>query len=165
VPYFSYATICHREVALLRMLRRSRVGSLPNTPIAVASIITPCLHGAQVVPVRIEEDIQPGLPLFTIIGLPDKRIDEVKERVRSALKISGQVFPLGKITIKLSPSNMSKAGTAFDLGIALGILVASSRIRALPDSVWVLGELSFDSLVRPINLLPAYLVETLKRAR
>jgi magnesium chelatase family protein len=126
---------------------------------STATVHTACLDGTRVLPVAIEVDIQPGLPLFSIIGLPDKRIDEAKERVKAAIKNSGRIFPLGKITVNLSPSAVRKQGTGFDLGIALGILVASGAVSPLEKNIWVAGELSLHGLVRPYQHLASLLME------
>jgi magnesium chelatase family protein len=123
-----------------------------------ASISSACIFGAVVYPVKIEVDIQPGLPQFQIIGLPDKQIEEAKERVRSALKNTGFGFSLGRITVNLSPSNIQKSGTGFDLGIALAILIAQNKLPSFPDNMWVIGELSLDGRVIAIQQLPAFLV-------
>jgi len=126
-----------------------------------AVVSSACLSGPRVVPVRIEVDIQPGLPLFTVIGLPDRRIGEAKERVRSAIKNSGFTFPLGKITVNLSPSSVPKQGTGLDLAIAVGVLAASGKCRVPEDGCWVLGELALDGVVRPCQPLLPLLVEAL----
>lgn len=108
------------------------------------------LVGSTVCKVTIEVDIQPGLPYFSIIGLPDRRIDESKDRIRSAIKNSGLVFPLGKITVNLSPSNVPKYGTLFDLGIALGIVRAAAHIE-IPLEATVFGELGLNGDVIGVN--------------
>src|SRR3989338_10438218 len=77
--------------------------------------------GAQ--PVTVEVDIGAGLPSFTIVGLADKAVGEARERVRAAIKNSGFQFPVHRITVNLAPANLPKNGPAFDLGIALVILV------------------------------------------
>ena len=120
-----------------------------------ACIFSACLVGSQVLPVRIEVDIQPGLPYFSIIGLADKRIDEARERVKSAIKNSGLSFPLGKVTVNLCPSDLPKHGTGLDLSIALGILIAGGSAPPVAKTVWVLGELSLDGKVQRVtSLLP-----------
>ena len=110
--------------------------------------------------IDVEVDI-PGssLPSFTIVGLPDKAVEESKERVRSAIKNSGAEFPGGRITVNLAPADLPKAGPAYDLPIALGILIASGQIAPeISDSLFF-GELSLDGSLRHTNgILPmAYL--------
>ena len=81
--------------------------------------------------VEVEVDIQnQGLPSFTIVGLPDKAVEEAKERVRSAIKNTGCEFPQKRITVNLAPADLPKEGASYDLPIALGILIASGQIVA-----------------------------------
>ncbi|HKC05087.1 MAG TPA: YifB family Mg chelatase-like AAA ATPase [Patescibacteria group bacterium] len=110
--------------------------------------------------IDVEVDIaEQGLPSFTIVGLPDKAVEESKERVRSAIKNSGADFPINRITVNLAPADLPKAGPAYDLPIALGILIASGQIAPeISDSLFF-GELSLDGSLRHTNgILPmAYL--------
>lgn len=106
--------------------------------------------------IEVEVDIaQQGLPSFTIVGLPDKAVEESKERVRSAIKNSGADFPINRITVNLAPADLPKAGPAYDLPIALGILIASGQIAPkVQDSIFY-GELSLDGGLRHTNgILP-----------
>ncbi|MBU6389338.1 YifB family Mg chelatase-like AAA ATPase [Patescibacteria group bacterium] len=128
-----------------------------------ARLYTAALCGPQITEIRIEVDIQPGLPMFQIIGLPDKQIDEARERVRMAIKNSGFQFPLGKITVNLAPSHLPKQGTGFDLGIALGILQAAGKLPSLSRRIWIIGELSLDGYALAGTLLPAILIEAVKQ--
>lgn len=128
----------------------------------VYCVHTACVSSSRVIPVRVEVDLQPGLPVFSVIGLPDKRIEEAKERVRSAVKNSGFSWPLGRITVNLSPSGLNKQGTSFDLSIALGVLAASGACP-LPPTAWVMGELALDGVVRPVQHLVAVAIEAKKR--
>jgi magnesium chelatase family protein len=102
--------------------------------------------------VEVETDISNGIPGFEIVGLGDSAIKESKERVRAAIKNSGQEFPVRKITINLAPANIRKEGSAFDLSIALGILAATEQIdvRDLSNYMFV-GELSLDGVIKPVN--------------
>ncbi|ACM07141.1 YifB family Mg chelatase-like AAA ATPase [Thermomicrobium roseum] len=113
-----------------------------------------CVHSSAVVGlegvlVEVEVDIGPGNPGLTIVGLPDAAVQEARERVRAAIRNSGARFPLsGRITVNLAPADIRKEGPAYDLPIALGILLASGQVSAdLTDTV-VLGELSLDGTVR-----------------
>lgn len=130
-----------------------------------ASVSTACVYGPSILSVQIEVDIQPGLPVFEIIGLPDKRIEEARLRIKSAFKNSRIDFPLGKITVNLSPPYIRKHGTGFDLGVAVGILSALQKVPHLPSEVWVLGELSLDGTVKPVEHLLAILIEAVKTKR
>lgn len=102
--------------------------------------------------VTVEVDLSNGLPSFTIVGLPDKAVDEARERVRAAIKNSGFDFPTHRITVNLAPADLPKVGPAFDLAIALGILAANGTIPAdkLQDSVSI-GELALAGDIRPID--------------
>lgn len=123
----------------------------------LAKIFSVAVVGLNALPITVEVDIaSQGLPSFTIVGLPDKAVEESKERVRSALKNSGAEFPAKRITVNLAPADIPKIGPAYDLPIAVGILVASGQL-VFPDttpSVFV-GELSLDGSVRHANgILP-----------
>lgn len=118
--------------------------------------------------VEVEVDIpDEGLPAFNIVGLPDKAVEEAKERVRSAIKNTGSDFPTTRITVNLAPADLPKAGPAYDLPIALGILVASGQISPLTAGSFFFGELSLDGSLRHTNgILPmAYLAREKKFSR
>jgi magnesium chelatase family protein len=119
----------------------------------VASVTTFAVYGIDSRPVTVEVDIRPrGLPAFTIVGLPDRAVRESRERVRAALKNSGFAFPDGRITVNLAPADLRKAGPAFDLALAVGLLSASGQ---LPDGSTagcaVCGEVSLTGALRPIR--------------
>ncbi len=108
--------------------------------------------------IEVEVDINNGLPSFTIVGLPDQGIQESRERIRSALKSSGDKLPAARITVNLAPADIRKAGPIFDLAIAVGILVNSGTIKTdelIKDSIF-LWELSLDGKLRSVWwILPA----------
>ena len=109
--------------------------------------------------VEVEVDISPGLPAFTIVGLPDTAVQEARERVRAAIRNSGFKFPMRRITVNLAPADLRKAGPAYDLPIATAVLLSSSQISELPESAVFLGELSLDGGVRHTNgILPMVVV-------
>jgi len=103
--------------------------------------------------IEVEVDIANGLQAFMIVGLPDAAVNEAKERVRAAIKNSGCTFPYKHITVNLAPADLRKEGPAYDLPIAVGILLAHEQIN--PDEqindYLFLGELSLDSTVRHTN--------------
>jgi magnesium chelatase family protein len=113
--------------------------------------------------IRVEVDVAPGLPGFTIVGLADTALQEAKERVRGAIRNSGYEYPPRRITVNLAPADLRKSGASLDLAIALGILVGSEQVVA--NGRWaVLGELSLGGDLRPIpGLLP--MVDALSRRR
>jgi len=107
--------------------------------------------------VEVEVDIANGLAAFSIVGLPDTAVNEAKDRVRAAIKNSGLLFPFKRITVNLAPADLRKEGPAYDLPIAIGVLLASGQIN--PDEQieeqLFLGELSLDGSVRHTNgILP-----------
>jgi len=102
--------------------------------------------------VEVETDLFPVLPAFAMVGLPDNAVQESKERVQSAIKNSGYLFPNKKITINLAPADIKKEGSSYDLAIAVGILAASGQIsREKFEEYIILGELSLDGSLRPIH--------------
>lgn len=131
----------------------------------LAKITSGATVGLDATLVQVEVDIpNEGLPSFTIVGLPDKAVEEAKERVRSAIKNSGADFPTTRITVNLAPADLPKAGPAYDLPIALGILIAGGQINPdIADSLFF-GELSLDgSLSHSNGVLPmAYLARAQK---
>src|SRR5437667_11117964 len=107
--------------------------------------------------IEVEVDIANGLAAFSIVGLPDTAVNEAKDRVRAAIKNSGLLFPFKRITVNLAPADLRKEGPAYDLPIAIGVLLASGQIN--PDEQieeqLFLGELSLDGSVRHTNgILP-----------
>lgn len=118
----------------------------------LAKVLSAAVVGLDAVPVEVEIDIaSQGLPSFTIVGLPDKAVEEAKERVRSAIRNSGADFPAKRITVNLAPADLPKEGPSYDLPIALGILIASGQLQVDMKDVIITGELSLDGRVRPIT--------------
>ncbi len=116
----------------------------------LARLRTAAVFGVDACPVQVEVDVSFGLPGFTMVGLPDASVRESRDRVRSAIRNSGFEFPPHRITVNLAPADVRKAGAAFDLPIALGILAAQGVVeaRVIPHIV-VLGELSLDGSIQP----------------
>ena len=109
--------------------------------------------------VEVEVDISPGLPSFTIVGLPDTAVQEARERVRAAIRNSGSDFPMRRITVNLAPADLRKAGPAYDLPIALALLHSTSQVEEVPDRSVFLGELSLDGGLRhTTGVLPMVVV-------
>lgn len=124
------------------------------------SVITSCAFtGIEAYPVTVEVDLAPGLPGFTMVGLPDSAVKESRERVFAALKNSGFAVPSKRITVNLAPGGVRKEGTAFDLALALGLLLGSEQVELPPLPPFLfLGELSLDGSLRPVRgVLPAAL--------
>ena len=109
--------------------------------------------------VEVEVDISPGLPSFTIVGLADTAVQEARDRVRAAIRNSGCEFPMRRITVNLAPADLRKAGPAYDLPIALALLISSGQVPEISDSAIYLGELSLDGSLRHTNgILPMVVV-------
>lgn len=122
----------------------------------LAKVFSAAVVGLDAILIEVEVDIaSQGLPNFTIVGLPDKSVDEAKERVRSAIRNSGADFPARRITVNLAPADLQKAGPSYDLPIAVGILVASAQLKTDLSEVIITGELSLDGTVRVVpGVLP-----------
>ena len=101
--------------------------------------------------VEVEVDISPGLPSFVVVGLPDTAVQEARERVRAAIRNSGFTFPMKRITVNLAPAAIKKAGPAYDLPIAVGVLQSSEQVQADASQHIFLGELSLDGSLRHTN--------------
>jgi magnesium chelatase family protein len=122
----------------------------------LAKVGTCAVVGLEGALVEVEVDIGHGLPAFSIVGLPDTAVTEAKERVRAAVKNSGCIFPLKRITVNLAPADLRKEGPAYDLPIAMGLLLASEQVAPLAASGAVvaledclfLGELGLDGTLR-----------------
>lgn len=119
----------------------------------LSKVKTMSLDGLNGYLVEIQSDVTGGLPSFDIVGLPDIRVKEAKERVRAAIKNCGVEFPSRKILVNLAPADKKKEGTFFDLPIAVGILYAIEEIRNIEnlDNMCFLGELSLDGKINKIN--------------
>jgi len=114
-----------------------------------ASVTSAALVGVEPSPVRVEVHVSGRTKGFTIVGLPDASVREARERVRSAIFSSGHQFPSRWVTVNLAPADLPKVGSAYDLPIALGVLVASGEVHAAASDVVAIGELALDGTVRP----------------
>ena len=111
----------------------------------LACVRTAAVFGIDAALVQVEVDVTFGLPSFTMVGLPDASVRESRDRVRSAIRNSGLDFPPHRIIVNLAPADVRKAGSSFDLPIALGVLAAAGQItRRNIEDVLLLGELSLD---------------------
>jgi magnesium chelatase family protein len=117
----------------------------------LAKVTSCAVVGLDGVLIQVEVDISRGLPSMTIVGLPDAAVQESRERVRAAIKNTGLPFPAERLTVNLAPADIRKAGPAYDLPIAIGILLASERIFGNIDNAIVMGELSLDGGVRHVS--------------
>ncbi|MBN2085064.1 MAG: YifB family Mg chelatase-like AAA ATPase [Anaerolineales bacterium] len=102
--------------------------------------------------VDAEVDVSNGMPSFVIVGLPDTAVQESRERVQAAVKNAGLAFPYRRVTVNLAPADLRKEGPAYDLPIALGLLVASDQVPGFEmEKTLVVGELSLDGGVRHVR--------------
>ncbi len=123
----------------------------------VQRVATVAFAGVEARAVDVQVQVAPGLPAFTVVGLPDKAVSEARERVRSALVASGLALPARRITVNLAPADLPKEGSHYDLPIALGLMAA---IGAIPSDALagytVLGELALDGTLAAVaGVLPA----------
>ncbi len=118
----------------------------------LAAIASAAVVGIDAYHVVVEVDVAAGLPQWTIVGLPAGAVRESRERVSAALVNSGFQVPPRRVTINLAPADVRKDGTAFDLPIALGLLVATGQLRnGATDGIVALGELGLDGSLRPVR--------------
>jgi magnesium chelatase family protein len=117
----------------------------------LAKVTSCAVVGLEGVLIEVEVDIARGLPSMTIVGLPDTAVQESRERVRAAIKNSGLPFPAERVTVNLAPADIRKAGPAYDLPIAIGLLLASERIFGDVSQAIIMGELSLDGGVRHVS--------------
>ncbi len=131
----------------------------------LASTYSAALVGVSAELVRVEADVTFGLPAFTIVGLPDASVRESRDRVRSAIRSAGLEFPPHRITVNLSPADLRKAGSSFDLPIALAVLAAAGQVPGDAHArAVVLGELALDGRALPCRgVLPAALASRAAR--
>ncbi len=111
----------------------------------------------EVIEIDVQICISSGMPCFNIVGLPDKAVGESRERIRAAMSSIGLSMPPKRITVNLSPADITKEGSHYDLAIILGILVVMEKIAAYQVSKYiVMGELSLDGMIMPVpGILPA----------
>lgn len=127
--------------------------------IAIIKCMIARVHSAQIIGLKtdiidVEVDTAKGLHSFSIVGLPDKAVEEARDRISAAIKNSGFKSPQKnnrKVIVSLAPANLKKEGSVFDLGIALGYLLANSEIRFDPKERLFVGELALDGRLRPIS--------------
>src|SRR5215207_3538074 len=107
----------------------------------ISKVYSCAIIGLEGVLVEVEVDIAQGLPTFTVVGLGDTAVQESRERVRSAVRNSGMLFPMKRLTVNLAPADLRKAGPAYDLPIAIGLLLASEQVWGKLERALFVGEL------------------------
>ncbi len=115
----------------------------------LARVYTCAVIGLEGVIVEVEVDTTQGLPAIVIVGLPDAAVQESRERVQAAIKNSNLFYPRKRLTVNLAPASVRKEGPAYDLPIAIGVLIASEQIAPTAvEGAMIIGELSLDGSVR-----------------
>ena len=118
----------------------------------LSAVRSAAVLGIEAYDVTVEVDVAAGLPAWTIVGLASNAVKEARERVSAAIVNSGFQLPSRRVTVNLSPADVRKDGTAFDLPIALGLLVATGQLpERATDGLVVAGELGLDGAIRPIR--------------
>ncbi len=119
----------------------------------LSKVISSAVLGIDAYPVEVEVDITSrGLPFFSTVGLPDAAVKESKERVRAALKNTGFDFPLRQVVVNLAPADIKKEGSAYDLPIAIGMLIAEGVLtQEMANGYFIIGELSLDGRVKSVR--------------
>ena len=119
------------------------------------SIVRACaIMGLDGFLIEVQNDFNPraGIPQFIVVGLPDAAVKESRERVRSAIRNSGLQFPNKQYTVNLSPADLPKHSTSYDLAIAVSVLAATDQVPLPPlEKALFVGELSLDGTVRHVN--------------
>src|SRR5579863_3948183 len=135
---------------------------------SLAKLYSRAIRGMQAPEVVVEVHVAGGLPAFSIVGLPDTEVKESRDRVRSAISMSGFDFPARRITVNLAPADLPKESGRYDLPIALGVLIASGMIKPELDysQFEFAGELALDGALRKIHgaLAMAYNAKESKRS-
>lgn len=118
----------------------------------LAHVLTAALAGVDAYLVRVEVNLAPGLPSFTVVGLAESAVREGRERVGAALRNAGHPLPPRRITVNLAPADVRKEGSAFDLALAVGLLAAEGKVPpGSLDRLAFLGELGLDGALRPVR--------------
>jgi len=124
------------------------------------------LMGVAAIPISIEVSIEIGVN-FMLVGLPDSAVKESQQRIDTALRCYGYKIPGKKIVINMAPADIRKEGSAYDLTLAIGILLASEQIQGTEkvEDYYILGELSLDGTLRPIRGALPVAIEARKRGK
>ncbi len=118
----------------------------------LAKVFSCAVIGLDGVVVEVEVDTGRGLPTFVIVGLPDAAVQESRERVQAAVKNAGFYFPSQRVTVNLAPASIRKEGPAYDLPIAVGVLIAAGQLQPeVVEGTLIVGELSLDGSVRHVR--------------
>lgn len=116
----------------------------------ISKIFSAAVIGLDAAIVEVEADVTNGLPTTVVVGLPDKAVQEARERVKAAIKNSEMSYPFTRVSVNLAPADVPKLGTHFDLPIALAIILSSEQLSFNPVGKLFVGELSLDGQLRPV---------------
>jgi magnesium chelatase family protein len=120
--------------------------------VLIVKVVSSAILGIESYAVDVEVDISRGLPQFSTVGLPDTAVRESKDRIKAAIKNSGYEFPKYRVTVNLSPADIRKEGTSFDLPIAISILAAEECIaHENIGKYMIIGELSLDGRIKAVQ--------------
>ncbi len=136
------------------MLRALARGTLPAvSAVVLAQLRSATLEGVDAIPIEVEVDVAGGnLPSYHVVGMPAQSVREAGVRIRAALEAVGQTLPPKKITVNLAPADIPKPGTAFDLPIAVGVLIGDGIYSSAPlDGLLLMGELGLDGSIRKVR--------------
>ena len=118
----------------------------------LAKVYSCALVGLEGAVIEVESDLNPrALPSVTLVGLPDAAVKESTERVRAAIHNSGLTYPRGRLTVNLAPADLRKEGPAYDLPIAVALLILAEQVPSDLEGSLFLGELSLDGSVRHVE--------------
>ncbi len=120
------------------------------------------IFGLNTFMVEVEADFSPEFPSFDIVGLPDAAVRESRDRVRAAIKNTGFRFPEGRLTVNLAPADVRKEGSLYDLPLLMAVLVVSGQVGCDLRDAALIGELSLDGEVRPVDGILAMAIEAKK---
>jgi len=126
----------------------------------MSRLLSADLRGVEAVAVEVEVDVQPGMPAYITVGLPDTSVKESRERVKGALLNSGYLFPAEQVTVNLAPADIRKEGSHHDLAIACALMCATGQlVPSRREGVLLAGELALDGALRPVRgILPIALL-------
>lgn len=120
--------------------------------------------GVEAFLIDVETHVVNGLPRYFLVGLPDRAVSESRDRIEAAIRHCSFEMPRGRITVNLAPANLPKEGNAFDLPIAVGLLVMSRQVRGTSlDSTVIMGELALDGTLRPVKGVLSVAMEARKK--
>ena len=146
-----FATFVFRNLKKLQMLIRT---------------YSCALMGCAAIPITIEVSVELGVN-FCLVGLPDSAVKESQQRIDTALKCYGYKIPGKKIVINMAPADIRKEGSAFDLTLAVGILIASEQISGaeIVEDYYIMGELSLDGTLQPVKGALPVAIEARKKGK